>query len=303
MATSPTTKSALLSGAAKDDAVGGDGDCTFTIQDLLANDPGGAAKVDVGTQFFFGSTAADQADQAGYLLDHGITDNGDGTYTVKAGATDFDYFVQIGNKGTWSTAHVDVTAPEPACEAHAGDLLFQENFDDYTIEADHGSWGEVNLGYGGWANTQGTGAYGEVVEGVAGSIQPTSENYWLDTQNSPGGTNITNWFSDPTGGEFLLSFDIGTHAFGEGPMEETAHDATFQVLVDGQAVEGGLFKWSDFATHDEWKHVDLVVDVDTGIATDDGVSHTFSFVDTTQSQGNYVGFALDTIQVHDWIMC
>ena len=39
MATSPTSKSAPLSGAAKDDAVGLNGDYTFTIADLLANDP------------------------------------------------------------------------------------------------------------------------------------------------------------------------------------------------------------------------------------------------------------------------
>ena len=37
-----------------------------------------------------------------------------GTYTHWSGATDFQYFVQIGNKGTWSQADVDVTAPEPA---------------------------------------------------------------------------------------------------------------------------------------------------------------------------------------------
>src|SRR5215475_10725894 len=125
MATSPTSKSALLSGAAKDDHVGQDGDFAFTIADLLANDPGGAAKADVSKQFFFGSTAADQADQAGYMAAHGIIDNHDGTFTLKSDAIDFDYFVQIGNRGTWSVAHVDVTAPPP--EPHQGDLLFSEN--------------------------------------------------------------------------------------------------------------------------------------------------------------------------------
>ena len=140
MATSPTSKSALLSGAAKDDAVGLNGDYTFTIADLLANDPGGAAKVNTGTQFFFGDTAADRADQAGYLKAHGIQDNGDGSYTIKVGAEDsFSYFVQIGNKGTWSQADVDVTAPL----AHVGDNLFTENFDGYTtvqLSDDSGGW-------------------------------------------------------------------------------------------------------------------------------------------------------------------
>jgi hypothetical protein len=36
--------------------LGQDGEFTFTIADLLGNDPGGAAKVDVGSQFFFGTT-------------------------------------------------------------------------------------------------------------------------------------------------------------------------------------------------------------------------------------------------------
>ena len=39
MATSPTSKSALQSGAAKDDHVGDNGDYVFTIADLLGNDP------------------------------------------------------------------------------------------------------------------------------------------------------------------------------------------------------------------------------------------------------------------------
>ena len=102
MPTSPTSQSALLSGAAKDDVVGLNGDYTFTIADLLANDPGGAAKVNVDKQFFFGDTAADQTDQAAYLVDHGITDNGDGTYTIDQRRDRLQYFVQIGNKGTWS---------------------------------------------------------------------------------------------------------------------------------------------------------------------------------------------------------
>jgi hypothetical protein len=53
MAKLPTDKSATTSGAAKDDALGQDGDFTFAIADLLANDPGGAAKLGTGGQFFF----------------------------------------------------------------------------------------------------------------------------------------------------------------------------------------------------------------------------------------------------------
>src|SRR5262245_15505401 len=155
MATSSTSQSALRSGAAKDDVVGQDGDFTFTINELLANDPGGAAKVDLGSQFFFGSSAADQSDQAKYLLDHGlekISDADGGTYRITDHALDFDYFVQIGNKGTWSRAHVDVVdRPDaPVDTHHAGELLFSEDFDSYATgdNLSHGSWTEANLGNG-----------------------------------------------------------------------------------------------------------------------------------------------------------
>jgi len=111
MATSPISQSATQSGAAKDDVVGLNGDFTFTIADLLANDPGGAAKVDVTKQFLFGTTQTDWDDQAGYLADHGIIDHHNGTYTITSGGEAFQYMVQIGKKGTWSLADVDVTAP------------------------------------------------------------------------------------------------------------------------------------------------------------------------------------------------
>lgn len=194
MATSPTSKSAPLSGAAKDDAVGLNGDYTFTIQDLLGNDPGGAAKISGTTQFFFGDAPVGGGlptidAQKAYLALHGITANEAFTeFTIGAGATDITYMVQIGNKGTWSTADVDVTAPEPVVEPepHAGDLLFSEDFDTYANLANlsHGSWDTVNLTRGpetgpsvghSWAIKEGdqwVGVTGEVVQGnLPGSIE------------------------------------------------------------------------------------------------------------------------------------
>src|SRR5262245_61803466 len=104
MATSPTSKSAPLSNAAKDDVLGSDGNFTFKISDLLGNDAGGAK----ASTFFFGSglDGSDKAHQDAYMAAHGIHDNGDGTYTLTGDAIDFQYSVQIGNKGTWSTADV-----------------------------------------------------------------------------------------------------------------------------------------------------------------------------------------------------
>ena len=65
MGQSTSSNSTLINGAAKDDAV--TEGVSFTIADLLDNDPGGAAKVDVTKQFFFGDSADDQAD-AGQLI-------------------------------------------------------------------------------------------------------------------------------------------------------------------------------------------------------------------------------------------
>ena len=67
-----------------------------------------------------------------YLADHGITasvvDGKFVSFDIGAAADpSFSYFVQIGNKGTWSTAAVDVTAPRrrrgryaPQRRAHGG---------------------------------------------------------------------------------------------------------------------------------------------------------------------------------------
>ena len=114
----------------------------------------------------------------------------------------------------------------------------------------------------------------------------------------PEGIDITNWFEDPSGGDFQINFDIGTHKFGDGKMMETAHDASLNVLVDGQVVK--TINYSDFANHDVMQHISFTVDS----AAPDGAkaAHTISFVDTTTSEGKDVGFALDSIVVNDWLI-
>jgi hypothetical protein len=230
MATSPTSKSALLSGAAKDDAVGLNGDYTFTIKDLLANDPGGAAKADVTKQFFFGDAPVGGGlptieAQKAYLASHGITANDAFTkFTIGADATDITYMVQIGNKGTWSTADVDVTAaPAPAPEPHAGDALFIENFDHAPLQTftTNGkvTSATIDLVKEGWTGTDHVDQFGFTTvsevgfNGVLGDIKATSGQFFLDTQNTPGGIDISHTFTDSTaavaGTTSVLSFDIG----------------------------------------------------------------------------------------------
>ena len=134
MGQTPTSNSPLSNNAAKDDAIGNDGvfitPTNHCSPSVLANDPGGANKL--ADHFFFGATAtADQGmtAQIDYLKNvAGFSyDAVNKVFTIDGTMNDFNYFVQIGNKGTWSEATVDVTASHP----HASDTaLFAENFDE-----------------------------------------------------------------------------------------------------------------------------------------------------------------------------
>jgi len=311
MATSPTTKSALLSGAAKDDAVGQDGDFTFTIQDLLGNDPGGAAKVDISKQFFFGDAPVGGGlptieAQKAYLDLHGITYNDTFTeFTIGVDATDITYMVQIGNKGTWSTANVDVTAPEVECGV--GDNLFTENFDNYTetqkyydpADSDVFVFGTVDLNAAHqWTNPSNV----ELGADGYGGIKSTSGDAWLDTQNSPGQIDISHTFTDTTaavdGKTSVLSFDIGIQDLTYlGNPYETNSDASFEFQIDGKVVAS--FDWSQFQnTPNVMQHFEVDI---TGYENA-GDTHTLSLVDTSPS-ADYTGFSVDSIQINDWIMC
>jgi len=53
---------------------------------------------------------------------------------------------------------------------------------------------------------------------------------------------------------------------------------------------------------DRWPFGDTHALSAPAFASDPGASHLLQFVDATASQGNFIGFALDNIQVHDWIV-
>ena len=309
---SPTSNSTPLNNAAKDDVISG---FTFSIADLLANDPGGAAKT--AAQFFFGDTAADRDDQAGYLADHGITNNGDGTYTINAGAEDFSYFVQIGKNGTWSQGDVDITAPVP----HLGDALFTENFDGYGAETqqtyfDNGEavFAAVNLNTAsGWTGTaNGGAANSELGADGYGGIETTSgtgeEAFWLDSQNTPGQIDISHTFTDSTaaidgGAQYdgnvtsVLSFDIAKQDLTYlGNQYQTEGNASFEFKVDGVTV--AHIDASQLATNNDMYHFEVPL---AGYADMGDDIHTLSLVDTS-SQVDVTGFAIDSIAIHDWVV-
>jgi hypothetical protein len=308
MGQTTTSNSTLINGAAKADAIGGDGDFTFTIADLLANDPGGAAKVNLATQFFFGDTAADQANQAQYLIDHGITDNHDGTYTLTADADDFHYFVQIGNKGTWSTAAVDVTAPEVVIEPHLGGSLFTENFDGYDSSVqqtyqDNGVdvFASVNLAAAsGWTGSGSNPATSELGANGYGTIETTTDGFWFDTMNSPGQVDISHTFTDTTAAEggktAVLSFDIAKQDLTyQGVHYATDPNAAFEIKIDGTTV--AHIDASDLLTNNDMYHQQIDL---TGYAAAGDV-HTIELVDVTGQPG-FTGFAIDSIQINDWVV-
>src|SRR5262245_61883040 len=215
MAQTPTSKSAPINNAAKDDHVGGDGDFTFTIADLLANDPGGAAKVNVATQFFFGDSGAGDhsiAAQKAYLDAHHILYNDaftEFTLTSESDPHGFNYFVQIGNKGTWSEAHVDITAPECSAE----NIVTNSTFNGVTIPVGQ-DWAIAPIA--GWDNTG------------AGS------GNGIEAWNHAGLDARTTGHLVPTG-----SFVIETDAWGEGnpnPVTTIPVQDVYQTKVD--AVDG-----------------------------------------------------------------
>jgi hypothetical protein len=303
MTQSPTSKQVTINNAAKDDTLGDDGQFTFThdqlVAKLLANDPGGAAKLDLSKQFFFGDRAdgpRDQKAQDDYLALHHIAHNADGSYIIGEDATDINYFVQIGNRGTWSEAHVDVTAPVP----HAGKALFVENFDGYDssvqqIYQDGGVdvFATVDLkAASGWVTNDvselGVNGYGE--------IETTSDDFWFDTQNSPGQVNISHAFTDQTdsinGQTAVLSFDAAVQNLDyKGNHYETDANASFAFQIDGVTV--GEFNLSDFnVCENNMQHFAIPLEYTSG-------DHTLTLVDTSGAAG-FTGFAIDSIHINDW---
>src|SRR5262245_39919001 len=296
MATYPTSKSAPLSNAAKNDALGSDGDFTFTISDLLENDAGGAR----ANTFFIGS-GKDQPDQATYMELHGIRNNGDGKYTA---TSDFTYSVQIGNKGTWSTADVDV--------AHLSgkELLNNWNFEQDVIFPDEN--GSFNLAAiattpTGWHNLATTeaelghaGYNGGILQGFG-----EEETNWLDTATSPGNTHLSQAADLADGHTAHLSVSVAAQSllFGNGD----GHGQGQYVVPNDAYLE---FKFGNDV---------LRIDLDDFRNSDDGpidYNHFHTFEMDVHGTANvesleivahnqdsaYSGFAIDHVSLQEWII-
>lgn len=260
-----SSKSATVNSAAKDDTLVS---YTFTKEDLLANDPGGALK-NMDTMI---------------IDDPNVVDNGDGTYTYSGPADGtFSYSVQMAS-GTWSTAEVSFDVP---CDPHAGDQLFFDNFSSYTTAQ---LWGTADLSSGGWTST---GSATEVVadgyQGVLTGDSITGGTYWLDSAGSPGGIDIETSVNDANGGQAQIVLNVATQQFG---TYTTDPNTELDIIWNGVTV--GSITASDFDAANAFEDFSFVVDSNTG-------SNSLQIVDTNTN--SYVGFAIDSVQVNDWLIC
>jgi hypothetical protein len=294
------------SGTTDNDVVGANGNYTFTIAQLLQNDVNAKAST-----FFFGD-GLDALKQTEYMAAHHITDNHNGTYTAAAGF-DFDYSVWTGKGlcGSFSNADVDVKDAPPPVVGHLGGSLFSESFENvpassvvsYIDGSYNGTASQTvavvaDFGVNGWT---GAGHTELVFDGslLNDAVNPaTSGVLWLDTQNSPGGIDISHTFTDSTaaiaGKTAVLSFDIGKQDLTfNGQPYATDPNSTFSFKVDGQTVKS--FTTEDFAFSGQMKHFDI----DLGAYAHAGTEHTLELVD---NGSGYTGFAVDSIAIHDWIV-
>jgi hypothetical protein len=262
---------AVYNNAAKDDLV-----CTmntqFSVQDLLANDPGSAA--------FVGFGDGDDALPAGVSFDE-LTQMLTVDWGV-VGSAGFDYTIRMAN-GTYSTAHVVGGA------AVAGTSLFSDSFETYTdTTAGDEGWGIVaSLAEHGWISA---GAAAEIVEsGYQGIVSDYGTN-WLDTQATGGPIDITHTVSDPNAGYAQITVSVATEVFAQyatGGTLDVYWNGTLVDSIDPTLVTG------DFTANNTFKDFTYVVASDA-----DGLND-LRIVDTA-SPGN-VGFAVDLVGVVDWV--
>jgi len=256
----PTGTSAINNGAAKDDTVTLPGDGIIALDQILANDPGSAIYQDLelvvtGT----GSVVYDPDSE---------------TFQVTGDVSSFVYTIRLAN-GTYSTA--TVTLEEEGGPGTLGSVLFEDTFSGYALNGF-----SADLSTNSWT---GDTLVEIVADGYMGIVGPEADGYWLDTQASPGGLDISHVVNDT----------------GQAQIEFTAAYQQF----DGWVVTGALeFLWNgvvvksittaDFAAANQFLEFSVVVDSDI-----DGVN-TLQIRDT--GTDSWVGFALDSVTVNDWIV-
>ena len=233
--------------------------------------------------------------------------------TINSDGHDFQYMIQTGNKGTWSTANVDVTAPEKAVAPHwTGELLQNWNFED--DNADNAN-GFIDLAaITGWTNEAGTSQPMQVQHENFGSVTgfAAGEHQWLDTSASPGNIAIGQDVDVGTGAKAQVSVSVAAEdiLFNNGYTTDTyrpdADDHLLFKFNDDTVLDIQLKDFTNATGTVDWNHFhDFTVDV-TG---KDGMNHfsieTTGMTQYTDSAGvihGYAGFAVDHVSFQEWLI-
>ena len=81
----------------------------------------------------------------------------------------------------------------------------------------------------------------------------------------------------------------------DGQNFATDPNASFEFRIDGETV--AQFDALDFTNFNEMQHFDIAIDD----YNNTGSEHTLELVDTSSTDG-YFGFAVDSVQIHDWVI-
>jgi hypothetical protein len=170
-----TSQSALVNNAAKDDCLASGISGHYSVNDLLANDPGSATFVGLGS---------------------GVTLNPDGSLAIGSGVSQFEYTIRMAN-GTYSTATAYVAQPtgpelvnngsfEVDQTTSGGAYAAFDNLPGWTTAADSAKLEVVSAGY----------------SGIGG------DGHWLDTQGSPGPIDISQVLALSAGEHAQMTFSV-----------------------------------------------------------------------------------------------
>ena len=258
----PTSNSAMHNGAAKDDTITLPDDGIIALDQILANDPGSAIYQDLelvvtGT----GSVVYDPDSE---------------TFQVEGDVSSFVYTIRLAN-GTYSTA--TVTLEDDEGPGTLADVLFEDTFSGYTLTGF-----SADLSTNSWT---GTTSAEIVADGYEGIVGPDADGYWLDTQASPGGIDISHVVQDANAGNALISFTAAYQQFDAWVVT-----GELEFLWNGVVVKS--ISTADFAAANQFLDFSVVVNSDV-----DG-ENILQIRDTGDPSN--VGFALDSVTVNDWII-
>jgi hypothetical protein len=162
-------------------------------------------------------------------------------------------------------------------------MLFAEHFGTYPTS---GNFFVADLSATGWVST---GAITEIVQNGYMGVSGSDADYWLDTQGSPGGIDISHAVTDGNGGQAQVSLSLAVQQF-----DTFITSGDLQIIWNGQLVDtvttAELLALGPARTFHE---VNIVVNTLAGPN-----ANTLELRDTGVG---FVGFALDSVQVHDWV--